>query len=170
MSKNKNFFNKIHYSKYSEYYTFSFLFALCITLLFYFFSFIKIKNELILNFYTDYITTIFGSSASIFGISLAALSIFISVIYKPAIPKMIEENLLEIFLYPFLVTVILWGSILISSLFIFLRDISPLIETIVTYKSIFFGFLIFQILSAIFYTISLSNHVLKTTLTSFKGE
>lgn len=167
----RNYFKKIHNSKYAEFYSFSFLLSFLLTLVLYFvMDFSKLTLQQLEVFYANYITTIFGSSASIFGISLAALSVFISVIYRPAIPKMSKDNLLEIFLYPFFVTVLLWGGILLSSLIIFLRSLSPLILSLVTAHSIYFSFLIFLIITAIFYTIALSHHVIKTTLISFLGE
>ncbi|RIJ65497.1 hypothetical protein [Rummeliibacillus sp. POC4] len=160
---------KFYTSKYSEFISSSFIVPFIFLSLLYFFELRKLSLEDIDNFYTTYITTIFGSSASIFGISLAALSIFISVIYKPAIPKMQEANLLEIFLFPFFITVLMWGIVLGLSLVVFLRDVSNLINFIVSYRGIYLAITLYIICTSILYTIFLSKHVIKTTLISFKG-
>lgn len=160
---------KILNSKYSEFFGISFILPTFLFIFLYFYFFDTIKTEQIINFYSEYSTTFIGSSASIFGISLAALSVFISVIYKPAIPVMIENNLLEIFLFPFFINIILWGTVSFLSIFTLFVDLSPVIKTITTYKSIYFACLIYFICIGFIYTIYLAKHVITTTIISFSG-
>ncbi|TQE88661.1 hypothetical protein [Ureibacillus terrenus] len=166
----KKLINKFLYSKYSELVSLSFTIPAVLFIILYKYFFNTIEKNMILSFYDEYSTTFIGASASIFGISLAALSVFISVIYKPAIPKMIENNLLEVFLFPFLINIILWAIVSFLSIFTLFVNFSPIIACITTYKSIYFTFFIYFICVSFIYTISLAIHVIKTTIISFSGK
>lgn len=159
--------NKFLDSKYSEFVRLSFIIPTILFVLLYIFFFSTIEKDLIIYFYKTYSTTFIGASASIFGISLAALSVFISVIYQPAIPKMIENNLLEVFLFPFFINIVLWAIVAFLSILTLFIDISTLIEMILTYKSIYFTIFLYFICISFTYTISLASHVIKTTIISF---
>lgn len=163
---NSNFMN----SKYSEVLSISFILPLIIWLIIYFIGPIKLSNSDLLNFYGTYSTTFLGASASIFGISLAALSVFISVLYRPAVPKMIENNLLDVFLFPFLINIILWGMVAMMSIFTLFATFNSTIEAILTTKLIFFNFYIYILFVSILYTIELAIHVIKTAIISLSGE
>lgn len=165
------YYNKFLNSKYSELISYPFYIPIIIWLLIYFVvGPIKLTNQDILTFYSKYAPTFLGASASIFGISLAALSVFISVIYKPAVPKMIENNLLDVFLYPFLLNIIAWGSVAILSTFALFMDFHIKITTFLTYKSIFLNIYMCVFFIAVLYTIALAKHVIDVTILSFKGE
>jgi len=166
----KKYSLRFYESKYSELLSYSISIPLLLFLCFYFIFFQSLEADMILNFYKSFSPTFLGASASIFGISLAALSVFISVIYKPAIPELIESNLLTIFLFPFLINICMWGIIGLLSFFTFFIDIADFIKNIVTFKSIFFTVYVYLIVTAFLYTISLANHVIKTTIISFSGE
>lgn len=163
---NSNFMN----SKYSEVLSISFILPLIIWLIIYFIGPIKLSNSDLLNFYGTYSTTFLGASASIFGISLAALSVFISVLYRPAVPKMIENNLLDVFLFPFLINIILWGMVAMMSIFTLFATFNSTLEAILTTKLIFFNFYIYILFVSILYTIELAIHVIKTAIISLSGE
>lgn len=168
--KIKNNFDKFMFSKYSEITSFSFILPAIIWIIIYLIGPVKLSNSDIITFYGTYSTTFLGASASIFGISLAALSVFISVIYKPAVPEMVESNLLDIFLFPFLLNIILWGIVAMMSIFTFFSSLNSAIENILTYKVLFFNFYIYVIFAAFLYTVQLAIHVIKTTTISLKGK
>lgn len=170
-NKIKDIYNNFMDSKYSEIISFSFILpAIIWVIIFFIIGPIKISNSDILSFYKTYSTTFLGASASIFGISLAALSVFISVIYKPAVPKMVENNLLEIFLFPFLINISLWGFVAMMSIFTFFASLNSTIEYILTVRVLFFNFYIYIIFAAFLYTIELGIHVIRTTTISLNAE
>lgn len=170
MNKISELWRKIEDSKYSDLTLPIFYIPILIFLIFYFYSLRFIEKTEILEFYKDFSTTIFGASASIFGISLAALSVLIAVIPSRAISAMEKENLLTVFIYPFVINAYLWGIILILNLIIFVGSISSCLELIITWNNIFFTLVLTTLLIAILYTIYLSKHVIKITLISLKAK
>lgn len=159
---------KIEDSKYGDLTLPIFYIPIIIFATLYFYSFRFLEKKEILQFYDTFSTTIFGASASIFGISLAALSVLIAVIPSKAIVPMQEGNLLASFIYPFVINAYLWGTVLIINLVIFMGSILTWFENIIVWKGIFLAIMLNIILIAIIYTIYLSKHVIKITLISFK--
>jgi len=171
LKKISYYFNKFLDSKYSEFISYPFYVPIIIwCIIFFILGPIELSNEDITTFYSKYSSTFLGASASIFGISLAALSVFISVIYKPAVPRMIEDNLLEVFLYPFLLNIGMWGTIAAMSIFTLFIDFHPIISIILTYKSFYLNIYMCTLFIAILYTISLAQQVIKFSIISLNGE
>ena len=163
-------FIKFYDSKYFEFCSFSFIFPALIYIPLYFFEFRFLSETNVISFFDKFATTFLGSSASIFGISLAALFVFISVIYKPAIPKMEEFNLLQIFLFPFFINIVLWGLVASLSIFAMYINLFSIIEIIITKYNIFITFYTYLLTVAFLYTIKLAKHVIETTIISFQGK
>jgi hypothetical protein len=139
-----------------EFLNFSLFFSIVISLFFWkiilpeyganTFILIKISSPILLS-----------SAATIFGISLAALSVTISVFYKPILPAMLETKLLHKYLFPFWKTVALWGIVIIITFFLMIVTNLEINDIPIIGSDIAFIIVIFLFTYSVFYTIRLRS-------------
>jgi len=63
-------------------------------------------------------STLFGASAGIFGIVIAALTLTLTLFHQKLLPDMLKEKLLRQYLFPFWFAVVLWASNITLCLFL----------------------------------------------------
>ncbi|WP_141994969.1 hypothetical protein [Bacillus sp. B4EP4a] len=106
--------------------------------------------------------TILGSSATVFGIVLAALAVTISLFHPSILPSMLEEKLLHRYLFPFWKAVALWGVNMVLSLFLIILTQIELKGFFIVESILSFNLLLF--LYSTFYTVKISGLVVQLTL------
>lgn len=171
MRKNKldysqtTFFGLLKIAGIKEFLNFSMLLSIIIAYITW--RYILIENEEnIFELIKNMSPILLGSAATIFGISLAALSVTISVFYKPILPKMLETKLLHKYLFPFWKTIALWGIVIFIQFYLMIVTFlnSYIITTLKL--DIILAINIFLFLYAVFYTIRLTGEVIRLTLLS----
>lgn len=105
-------------------------------------------------------SVLLGSSASIFGIVIASLSVTVALFHESILKLLLESRLLHIYLFPFWKAMILWAaSILLCFILIVLNSVQ-----ITKFIPLFMALEIFMFFYATFYTVRLTGLVIQLAL------